>query len=57
MVVRTSCLPHSRLAAPPANDRQDAAQEHNRSLHRLLPSVQAEPGGAGAPARLPHHPA
>lgn len=57
MVVRPSHLPHPGLAAPPANGGQDPVQEHPGGLHRLLPAVQAEPGGPGASARLTHHPA
>lgn len=57
MAVRPSSLPHPRLAAPPANGWQDPVQEHTGGLHRLLPSVQTEPGGPGAPASLTHHPA
>lgn len=57
LVVRPSCLPHPWLAAPPVNDRQDPVQEHAGSLHWLLPAVQTEPGGPGAPASFTHHPA
>lgn len=57
MVVSPSCLPHPWLAAPPANGWKDPVQEHTGGLHRLLPSVQIEPGGPGAPASLAHHPA
>lgn len=56
-LLRSSRLPHPRLAAPPVNDRQDPVQEHARNLHWLLPSVQTEPGGPGAPAGVTHHPA
>lgn len=56
-LLRSSRLPHPRLAAPPVNDRQDPVQEHAGSLHWLLPSVQTEPGGPGAPAGVTHHPA
>lgn len=55
VVVRSSHLPHSRLAASPADDWPDPVQEHTGSLHRLLPSVQTQPGGPGTPASLAHH--
>lgn len=52
---RPSRLSHPRLAAPPPDGRQDPVQEHPGGLHRPLPAVQTQPGGPGAPARLPHH--